>query len=505
MITTSPHEVYQEYLNAKQYNAVIDLEDRVKTYEDFFIGKQWEGVNAPDMDKPVFNILKRVVNYFIAMLAADDIGISIRNRGGRNHRANSALHSALKEQVLMIMEENKYSQLTRRMLRDAAVDGDGCVHLYYEPGEGMERGRISCELINNTDVFFGNPYVPDVERQPYIIIATRRPVESVRAEMRNNGFTDDVIEDAFSDDALEADGGYTGKRCTVLTKYYKQDGRVWFVKTVRDSLVKSPECMNLRYYPVCYMNWERVKGSYHGVGAIEGLIPNQIAINKMAAMAQQFIRQQAFPKIFYNRNKLKSWTGGLKPVGVAGDPSDILYSDKHERSMSSQVGEYIDKFIGYTKELMGASDAALGSVTPHNTSAIIAVQKATAVPLELIKQEYYNFTEDFVRICIDMMSVFYGVRKLTLEDEGEYWDEYIDFKDFDSSRMKLNIDIGAASYWSEMTAATTLDHLYKAGLIDSVSYLEGIPQSSVPNKNKLIEEAKKRKEDENAGKRVKER
>lgn len=72
----------------------------------------------------------------------------------------------------------------------------------------------------------------------------------------------------------------------------------------------------------------------------------------MAAMAQQFIRQQAFPRVFYNRNKIKNWTGGIKPVAVAGDPNDIVYTDRHNQSMSAQVSEYIDKFINNTKDLM---------------------------------------------------------------------------------------------------------------------------------------------------------
>ena len=63
--------------------------------------------------------------------------------------------------------------------------------------------------------------------------------------------------------------------------------------------------------------------------------------------------------------------------------------------------------------------------------------------------------------------------------------------------MKLNIDIGAAAYWSEMTASATLDNLYKAGMIDAVEYLEGMPASTLPNRAKLIEQAKKRKEEEN--------
>ena len=160
MIKTAAQEIYAEYLAAKQYNASIGLEDRVREYENFFIGRQWEGVNAPDMDKPVFNILKRVVNYFIAMLASDSVGISMRAFNSRNDARMRALNEALKEQIMLVMEENGYPQLTRRMLRDAAVTGDGCIHLYYEPNEECADGyfgRIACELIDTTDIFFANP------------------------------------------------------------------------------------------------------------------------------------------------------------------------------------------------------------------------------------------------------------------------------------------------------------------------------------------------------------
>ncbi len=497
MIRTSAQEIFEEYAQCRQYNASIGLEEKVKEQEDFFIGKQWEGVNAPDMDKPVFNILKRVVNYFIAMLASDNVGISMREFNAKNDSARRALNEALKEQILLVMEENRYSQLTRRMLRDAAVTGDGCIHLYYEPNEeGADGyyGRIGCELIDNTDVYFADPYNPDVNRQPYILIASRRSIEDVKREMGRSGLEPSASMD---DSPFEDESASRDKRCTVITKYYMKDGRVWFTKVVREGTVRPPVCMGIKRYPICYMNWERKKGSYHGVSAIEGLIPNQIAINKMAAMAQQFIKQQAFPRVFYNRNKLKGWTGGIKPIAVTGDPNDVIYTDRHSISMSGQVSEYIDKFIGHTKELMGASDAALGNVSPENTSAIIAVQKATAIPLELVRQEYYRFTEDFVRCCIDIMSAYYGRRRMVLEEDGEYTERSVDFSIFDQSRMKLNIDIGAAAYWSEMTATTTLENLYKAGLIDAVEYLEGMPAGTIPNKARMIEQAKKKKETEN--------
>ena len=74
MIFKKPSGIWQEYQKALQFNESIDLVEKVKNNENFFLGRQWEGVNAPDLDKPVFNILKRVVNYFIAMLVSDDIG-----------------------------------------------------------------------------------------------------------------------------------------------------------------------------------------------------------------------------------------------------------------------------------------------------------------------------------------------------------------------------------------------------------------------------------------------
>ena len=38
----------------------IDLYENVQTNENFFIGKQWEGVRSNGLPTPVFNFLKRV-------------------------------------------------------------------------------------------------------------------------------------------------------------------------------------------------------------------------------------------------------------------------------------------------------------------------------------------------------------------------------------------------------------------------------------------------------------
>ena len=53
-IKVTPGEIWNEYTNGQMFNDAQELSQRIEKAENFFIGDQWKGVNAPDMDKPVF-------------------------------------------------------------------------------------------------------------------------------------------------------------------------------------------------------------------------------------------------------------------------------------------------------------------------------------------------------------------------------------------------------------------------------------------------------------------
>ena len=73
----TPGTIWEEYLRGDGYNRAVDLYDNVRKNEDFYIGDQWKGVNAPDLEKPVLNFLKRVVGYFISAIVSDDVAVSL--------------------------------------------------------------------------------------------------------------------------------------------------------------------------------------------------------------------------------------------------------------------------------------------------------------------------------------------------------------------------------------------------------------------------------------------
>jgi len=242
------------------------------------------------------------------------------------------------------------------------------------------------------------------------------------------------------------------------------------------------------------MSWNKIANSYHGRAAITGMIPNQIFINKIYAMAMRNIQLNAFPTVLYDKQKLPKWSNKIgQALGVNGNPNDAVASAYRAPDMSGQIFDLVDRLITNTRENMGASDAALGNVRPDNTSAIIAVQKASSAPLELQRLNYYQFIEDYIRIMIDIMRAKYGVQRRVIgipDEMGVDQDTEImfDFSTLDMDKLQLKIDVGAASYWSELGQLTTMDNLFDRGMVRPETYVKGMPGNYIRNKNKILEE-----------------
>ena len=491
----TPAEVWRRFERDRDYKRSIGLYDRVRRNEAFYLGRQWEGLRVQSLDPLIFNVLRRCVNLFVAMLVSDDVAVRVTpfdmDENGR--RTAKVLERAFASAI----ERSGVKTLGRPLLKNACVDGDACFYMHFDPaletGQAV-KGDISVDLIDSVNICFGNPACDEVQRQPYIIIAMRRDVDEVRREARENGVSDDEIEAIRADDSgeyLRYRANREDGRVTVLLHMRRVEGGIAFCKTTRSATVMREKVLPYRLYPVTHLCWNRVRGSCHGESPLTEAIPNQIAINKLYSMYVQCIKQVAFPKIVYDMTRFPNgWSNDVgKAIGMRGNPNEAIAAAFRVPDISAQVLQLLQQMMRDTTELMGASEASLGTVHPDNTSAIIAVQSATAAPLELTKMEFYRFTEDWARIFLDMMGVHYGVRTLVLPDEdgGEPQKQSFDFSSLAGQDMNLQVDIGAASYWSEIMQTTTNDHLLESGVIsDPLVYLENVPDYQVRGKHDLL-------------------
>ena len=512
----TPELVYKRYDKGVSFNTQINLYDTVKENENFFIGKQWEGVESNGLPTPVFNFLKRVTLFQIATISSNNLSMQATPLNSTSRYELGDLEQVtdvLNKQFAELFERNKIVTKVREFMRNAAVDGDGATYSWFDPDmeTGQEaKGGIVTEIIENTRIIFGNPNERNVQEQPYVIIPMRKQVEYVKNLAEKNGVRKDDI-DSIKADSEAYDNkmdALTDDRVSMYVYLYRDfdTGTIHSYKCTQNVELEADKDTELKFYPITWMNWDYIQDCYHGQALISQLLPNQKFVNKAFAMAMISLMTTAYPKIVYDATRIPKWDSRVgAAIGVNGGDMNSIAKIIDPAQISPQIGQFIDLAVNYTQNFMGASDAALGDTRPDNTSAIIALQRASNAPLELVKLNMYESIEDLGRIYLDMMRVYYGTRyvqvkflskqemnnqPLGMSLQNEEFNKPFDFSILNEIPMSLKLDVGASSYWSEITTVQTLDNLLMQGKIELVDYLERIPEGYVSKKQELIDKLK---------------
>lgn len=469
-------------------------------------------MQANGLPTPVFNFLKRVVGFIVATITSDNIKVNVSAL--ENTPSTDTLSDPVRivsEEFEALIEHNDVPALNREYARNAAVDGDGCTFTYWDesvPIGGGKKGAIRTEILPNTHVHFGNPNDRSVQTQPYIQIASRESVRTLMRRARDNKCPDweqiqpDENESNAEDAVKRADD-----KATVLLTLWKDEtaGEVWGFESTKNCVIREPWNLNIRRYPITWLNWDYIADCYHGQAMITGLIPNQIFVNKAWAMSMLSMMRSAWPKFVYDKTRVTRWDNRVgAAIGINGGDPNSVAKVIDPASISPQISQFIELAVSQSEECLGATKVALGDTRPDNTSAIIALQRAAATPSEMTKQNLYKSVEDLFRIYLEFMAHYYGKRTVDTAPPPELVASYqtvgkpvpptvqveFDFGVLKDLPMALKLDVGASSYYSEIAAMQTLDNLLMNGHINAVQYLERIPDGNIPRRRALIEELK---------------
>ena len=507
----SPERVWKLYSKGLGFNARLNLDKEVETNENFFIGKQWEGVQSNGMPTPVFNFLKRVTLFTVASVTSDNLKINASPLGNSGAKGEFyRLTNVVNNEFDSIFEHNKIGNLVREYMRNAAVDGDGCLYTYWdkdiETGQ-KAKGGIVTEVVENTRVFFGNPNDRRVEKQPYIILERRVMEDEMKEKAEAAGIDADLIKTDNSERQPSFSEQLTDDKVTELLYFYrnKDTGTIWCYDCTRGAEIKHTD-MKIKRYPITWLNWDYRQDNYHGQALISGLIPNQIFVNKMFAMVMISLMTSAFPKVMYDGTRIKNWTNQVgAAIRINGGDVSSAAKIMDPAQVNPQIGDFIKLAVDYTQTFLGATPAALGDTRPDNTSAIIALQRASSTPSELTKQNLYASIEDLGRIYLEYMGNYYGKRyvEASVPDTapqalaqfagltpGGVETEEFDFSILKKNPMTLKLDVGASAYWSEIASMQTLDNLLMQNKIGIDDYLERIPDGYISHRQELLKKYK---------------
>lgn len=509
---------WKDFETGKNYNNLTNYDKTCDTNWQFYIGNQWHNLETKsNLPKPVFNILKRILQFFVASLTSSAKTVNVSsidimlddNDPTDNTNVIGITNSTLKT----LMDKMKFNSKRREALTNAGITGMTPFHFYWDKskkpyGSGLNNmyaqieGDIECEILKPTDIFFMNPASKNPQSQPAIIIQGKDTIEKLKEEAKKYKQDQADIDNITQDDDEDKMGGSYAKARYIISYRKNEKGEILATKSTKHSYIYKDVNTGLTMYPIAILPWEKNNEDYHGRSLLTGVLPNQIFINRMFAMVMRHLMFSAFPKPIYNKNMLKSWNNEIgEAIAVNAPPSEgfnirNIAGYISPDAMSGDIINAIELAMQYTKETLGISDASLGNINPTNTSAIIAVQKSSSIPLENIAGNEDEFYEDVAYILLDFIGTYYGTRPVVISD-GEIKDVYnFDFSVIKDLGLNVKIQAGETSYWSEIAQTQTLDNLLNSGVLDVLDYLERLPNELIPDKDKLIEKIKAKQEEQ---------
>lgn len=502
---------WQQYESGKEYKRRIGLYENIRQNERFYRGEQWQSGEGADLPRPVFNIVRRIIDYLVCSVASSNLNINFTADNlpyiFDKHEKEALEHGLriLSANASYRWERNNMDYKLLRLLSDAAITGDGVIYCYWDPDSRSPQlfsGDIVSDIVDNVNLFVSDVNHADIQSQDYIILAGRATVASLRREAEESGEDEESIKKIVADNDMSYQSGDMSKyelegdseaKATYIIKFWREDGRVVFEKSTKECTIKRAKT-DCRLYPVAYFNWMPTKNSFHGTSPITSLIPNQKFVNRAYAMAMKHMIDTAFSKVIYDKSKIPEWTNtvGEAIAAVGGGNISDAVSVVGTGEMQNGYMELINSAIEMTKEMFGATESALGDVEAHNTSAILALQETSKIQLHNIRSSFYRCIEDLANIWADMMCAYYpNDRLIPYCANGESCAEAVDLSMLKGGYVSARIDVAEISRYSAVSAQNMLDKLLDNGYISPSSYLRRLPSGAIKDRQSLIDELEK--------------
>ena len=509
----SKTKVWSQYEAGREYKRRIGLYETVRRNEDYYRGDQWKAQGQAPLPQPVFNGVRRITDYLVGAVASGRISMTYSDEG-LLPMPNEQLQVTQRQALEMLNRHMAYrwencrmDRLIYRLLHDAAITGDGVLYCYRSVSDGSSQHGwedIRTVTWDSCELYAADMNLADIQAQEYLILAGRESVAKLKREAKEQGLDRRETDKIRSDAAMAELGAHRypeledeeQAKATVLLKFWREDGVVWFEKATQQVVLKRG-CTGLRLYPVAYFNWMPSRGSFHGTSPISGIIANQKFINRAYAMAMKHMTDAAFSKVIYDKSRIPEWSNELGEAiaAVGGNLSDAVQVIGTGEMQSGYL-ELIESVISMTKEMAGATDPVLGSGQANNTSAILALQEASRTTLRHVSTAYQQCLEDLADIWADMLcSVSEGEQLLPYLEEGERRLGKVDFALLRQGLLHARVEIGNLTQYSASGTQNTLDTLLAGGHITLRQYLEQLPTGILPMREQLMRQL----EDEGKG------
>lgn len=510
-------DVWNLYSQAQMYARQTNIYESTDKNFRMYNGDQWAGLKLKGIEPVQLNFIKPIINYKVGAISQNLWAI---HYSAENIDIPEFVETArktcelLNKKAAKIWEATYMDYMVRQICKNAAINGECPIYINFNENKNMPE----IEVLNKTDIYFGNENHSDIQKQPYILLKKRMPVSLAKVLAEENGASKQEIQYILGDQETFEEAGDSAKEekdnmVTVVWKLWKENKNVYMSIATRYCNIKENENTGLSLYPVTHMIWEEKQGSARGTGEITvGLIANQIEVNKTLMRRALVAKNTAYPQKVVNIDKIQNPSalnevgGIIKVSGMGVQNVQDAFTNINPAQMSSDVERLQQDLIQTSRELASASQAASGDFDAEEASgrAILAVQQASQQPLVEQLGMIKKTIEDIARIELDMLKTY---SEDGLEVENEVQDpisgqttiqlEKIDGIVLKELQATVKVDVTPKSAYDKYAQERSIENLFIKGMFNPQMlgqlkfYLECLDDDSVMPKQKLLERVDK--------------
>ena len=535
---------YRLYKEALQNQAMTGLREKIPECVDFYEGRQWPQPteSTRNLPRPVVNIVKMICRAKKGAILSTPVRVQYKSYSPLIDvdKFNSFASS--------VFREMGQDELDRRAIDDGIKKGSYFFHYYWDSdeisNESGEGGALMCELIDPLNIFFSSPSELDEQKQDWIMISSQVVVKKLLASITDSKLINSILLeccDGKSDVSLEKE------TMLLLTRYFKKDGEIFCERQTKFNTVTEPfkivpdtqeidklleqikhsdasaeDAVEKRFdtdyrhfpakkrkfkqlYPIVCGCYERKEGSIYGMGEVEGLIPNQKAINFNIAMNLLNAQQCAWGKYIALPNALGNQKISNVPGQVLIDFSGTGEGIKRmpEGEISSSPMSIAQSLEELTRSVSGTTGVMTGDAISSNLSgaAIAYLQSQAQVPIDELRNSFWHVKRKQGRVVAQFLRNFYFKRAFINQataKNGKKNAKYDEFtsREYDGACFEVYVEAVGGTKASLASDISLLDTCLKNGSISLETYIRAYPESAITNKEEILKQINKEKESE---------
>ena len=529
--TTNLWEMWQK---CKEYQEKIGLRKNIPTFVDFYEGRQWPKATerTKSLPRPVINIVKMICRNKESAILSSVVKLIYK---AEDENVNSDRFTNFADYIQKEMRQAEYDA---KAVHEGAVKGSYFYHYYWDSEAkgkvGKMQGGVRVELINILNVGFANPKEVDEQKQKWILIVTREEVDSIKAKMDKDEDADAIQSDT-NDEDVNVKEQDSSNLVTVITRYFRKNGEVFCERATKNAIINKPfpispdieaakKSLGLdapnnslpdsketkplpqgkaTLYPIVVGNYEPREDSIYGLGEVEGLIPNQKAINFNLAMTLLAAQNNAWSKYIVSEDALRGQEITNEPGQTLTDYSKTGNGiRKLEGSVANNTPIQITNTItDLTRVVTGSTEVMTGEAISANMSgaAIAQLQSQAQQPIENLRDRFWRVKEKQGKVLEQFMKLFYEDKDFTYpetqkvqNEEGQIEEKEVNIPDrfngteYASVDFSLVVEATAGTKSSAAGDINMLDNLLSKQMIDKKTYIKAYPKNALNNKTEIL-------------------